>query len=63
MQPPIVILKELAGNPLPQLNVVQQAIVPHVELLVTFWISVWIMTGLVVVGITIKEYRNRKNRV
>jgi hypothetical protein len=53
---PIIVLKELAGNPLPRLNALQEALVPFLQPLTSFWISVWIMTAFTLCFIYIQAY-------
>lgn len=56
----LIVLKELAGNPLPQLNTIQKTLVPHVKWLTVFWISVCIMTVCILLVKVWYEYKNQK---
>ncbi len=55
-----IILKELAGNAPPELNALQQLLAPHIDFLSEVWISVWIMTGIVLVAKLWHEYKKQK---
>ena len=61
-EPTLIVIKELAGNPPPHLNMIQKFLAPYTESLVTFWISVWIMTAIVLFVFYIREYRAHRNR-
>ncbi len=56
-----IVLKELAGNPPPQLNAIQKMLAPHIELLTTLWISIWVVTAIVLVVKLRNEYKYQKN--
>lgn len=58
---PYVVLKELAGNPPPQWNALQEVLAPHISLLASFWISVWIMTAVVLAAKFWHAYKQYKN--
>ncbi len=57
----MIVLKELAGNPPPRLNDIQELLVPHVELLTNFWIAVWIMTVIVLLAMLWLEYKKHRS--
>lgn len=57
---PLIVLKELAGNPPPHLNALQQLFAPHVETLISLWIALWIMTAFVLIGIYVNAYREHR---
>lgn len=57
---PYIVLKELAGNAPPKLNAIQEVLAPHVYLLTNIWISVWIMTAILVCVHVWKEYREQR---
>ena len=52
-----IVLKELAGNRPPHLDMLQQILAAHLETVSAFWISLWIMTFIVVLYQVYKEYR------
>ncbi len=56
----LIVLKELAGNPLPHLNTIQKFLLPHVPFLTMFWISVWITTAFVLLIKLWYEYKEYK---
>lgn len=59
----LIVLKELAGNPPPQLNTIQKILAPHIDLLTNVWISVWIVTAIVLFLQLIHAYKNhRRNK-
>lgn len=58
----LIVLKELAGNPPPHLNAIQELLLPHVGFLTTVWISVWITTAIVLLAKVWYEYREYKNK-
>ena len=58
----LIVLKELAGNPPPHLNAIQKLLVPHVEFLTAFWISVWILTAIVLLVQLWYAYKEHKNQ-
>lgn len=41
---PLIELKELAGNDAPELNAMQRALVPHVDIITGIWWALWICT-------------------
>ncbi len=57
----LIVLKELAGNPPPHLNAIQELLAPHVGLLTTLWISVWITTAAVLLVQPWHAYKEHKN--
>ncbi len=56
---PYIVLKELAGNAPPELNAIQEILAPHVFFLTNVWISVCIMTAIVVCVHVWNEYRSQ----
>ncbi len=60
---PLIVLKELAGNPRPELNAIQQLLAPHTEFLVTLWISVWVMTAIILVALFVREYMEHRKEL
>jgi len=59
---PIIVLKELAGNPLPRLNALQEMLVPFLQPLASFWISMWIMTALALCFVYVQAYLSHRSR-
>ena len=55
-----IILKELAGNPPPRLNAIQEFLVPYTELLVQFWVAVWVVTILTLLWVLWYEYKKQR---
>jgi hypothetical protein len=37
-----IILRELAGNPPPQLNAIQLLLAPHIDTITALWTAAWI---------------------
>jgi hypothetical protein len=52
-----IVLKELYGNPPPQLGAIQEILVPHLDFLTSAWISIWVVTAVIVLLRLIHEYR------
>ncbi len=57
----LIVLKELAGNPPPQLNAIQEFLTPHVGLLTDIWISAFVMTIIVLLVKLWSEYKKQKD--
>ncbi len=57
---PIIELKELAGNPLPQLNLLQQYMYPYTEFFVSFWISAWILTAIILIVVYVRAWKDSR---
>lgn len=55
--PTLIVLKELAGNPPPELNAMQELLLPYTDVLTMFWISVWIVTAALVARHAWYEYK------
>lgn len=56
---PLIVIKELAGNPEPHLNTIQKLLAPHVEFLTLLWTAVWVVTVLVLFATLWHEYTHR----
>ena len=53
-----IVLKELAGNPPPELNTIQKILAPHSVALAHMWIALWVATALVLVYRVAREYND-----
>jgi len=62
MDAPLIVLKELAGNQPPALNGLQSFFAPHVETMVTIWISIWFMTTFALIAIWVQAYLDHRAR-
>ena len=61
--PPLIVLKELAGNVPTHLDSVQRFFEPHTDSLVHFWVAVWFATSLYLILHVASEYSaHRRNR-
>jgi hypothetical protein len=58
----IIVLKELVGNTPVQLDALQQFLLPFAWLIHDFWVSVWVMTLLVVLVKLAFEYREHRRK-
>jgi len=57
---PLIVLKELAGNHLPQSSAMQQYLAAHIQALTAFWFAVWCTTVVIVIVVAFLEYRRRR---
>ena len=58
---PLIVLKELAGNPVPELDELQAFFAPYSEHLTTFWISVWVMTAIILIVMYLDAYKTHRS--
>jgi hypothetical protein len=56
----LIVLKELAGHPVPQLDPIQQFLAAHYPLVQGAWIALWCMTSIVVLANLWYEYKAQK---
>ena len=52
----LIVLKELRGNAPTHLDPIQQALAPHVQLLINIWIAIWCVTAVFILVKLGREY-------
>ncbi|MSU74712.1 hypothetical protein EXS57_02955 [Candidatus Kaiserbacteria bacterium] len=57
----MIVLKELAGNPPPRLNDLQELLVPHVEFITDIWVTAFVITTIVLCAKLWLEYKKHRN--
>lgn len=57
---PILELQQTAGNAAVTLTPLQHALAPHVDAITTFWIVLWVLTGLFLLYKLWVEYREQR---
>lgn len=58
--PPIIELTQNAGNAPTSLDPLQTMLAPHTDLIVSFWLAVWVITGIVLLIKLWHEYKEQK---
>lgn len=58
----LIELKQNAGNAPTSLDPLQQFLAPHVDTLIAFWFSVWVITAIVLLVKLWYEYKNRNRK-
>jgi hypothetical protein len=56
-----IILRALRGNEPTSLNAIQAWMAAHFNYLMAFWLSLWLMTGLVLLYILFRTWREERN--
>lgn len=58
----LIVLKELAGHPVPHLDALQQFLADHIAQTTSFWIALWCMTAVVLLTHLWYEYKDQRNK-